>query len=258
MNSQQQYKGAIRRIGWTAMLLLTAVLVISAIEYKQATTIKTVDIAIEPLGDTTLLIQQGDVMLSLDRSFGYRFDERPIKEVDVERIERVLEEEPFIKDADVYINAANIIKINITQRQPIIRIIDKNGLNYYLDEEGYKMPLSKHFTTRTLVCTGNIPPHVPDFLERDKHVLKDLFELANYILEDDFWTSMIEQIYVTNSGDFVFVPMIGDQKIIFGKIEDKEEKFRNLKAFYDRAIPVYGWQKYRTINLKFKGQVICS
>lgn len=256
--SQQQYTGAMKRIGWTAMLLLTAVLVISAIEYKQTSTIKTVDISIEPLGDTTLLIQQGDVMLSLDRSFGYRFDERPIKAVDVERIERVLEEEPFIKDADVYINAANIIKINITQRQPILRVIDKNGLNYYLDEEGFKMPLSKHFTTRTLVATGNIPPHVPDFLEREKHILKDLFALTQMILADDFWSTMIEQVYISNSGDFVFVPMIGDQRIIFGRIQDAEEKFRNLKAFYDRAVPVYGWKKYQTINLKFKGQVICS
>lgn len=256
--SQQQYTGAIKRIGWTAMLLLTAVLVISAIEYKQTSTIKTVDISIEPLGDTTLLIQQGDVMLSLDRRFGYRFDERPIKAVDVERIERVLEEEPFIKDADVYINAANIIKIFITQRQPILRVIDKNRLNYYLDEEGFKMPLSKHFTTRTLVATGNIPPHVPDFLEREKHVLKDLFALTQMILADDFWSTMIEQVYISNSGDFVFVPMIGDQRIIFGKIQDAEEKFRNLKAFYDRAVPVYGWKKYQTINLKFKGQVICS
>jgi cell division protein FtsQ len=137
-------------------------------------------------------------------------------------------------------------------------VIDKNGLNYYLDEEGFKMPLSKHFTTRTLVVTGNIPPHVPDFLEREKHVLKDLFDLSKYILEDDFWTAMIEQVYVTNSGEFVFVPTIGNQKIIFGKIDRKEDKFRNLKAFYDRAIPVYGWNKYRSINLKFKGQVICS
>lgn len=256
--SQQQYTGAMKRIGWTAMLLLTAVLVISAIEYKQTSTIKTVDIAIEPLGDSTLLIQQGDVMLSLDRSFGYRFDERPIKEVNVERIERILEEEPFIKEADVYINAANVIKIYITQRKPILRVIDKNGLNYYLDEEGYKMPLSKHFTTRTLVATGNIPPHVPDFLEREKHVLKDLFVLTKAILKDDFWSTMIEQVYVSNSGDFVFVPMMGEQRIIFGKLDRTEEKFKNLRAFYDRAIPVYGWKKYQRINLKFKGQVICS
>ena len=256
--SQQDYQGAVKRIGWTALLLLVGVLVISAIEYKQTSIIKTLNITIEPLEDSTLLIQQGDVLLSLDRSFGYRFDERPIKDIDVERIERVLEDEPFIKDADVYIDAANVIKVGITQREPVLRIIDKNGLNYYLDGEGFKMPLSKHFTTRTLVATGNIPPHVPDFQERKKHTLKDLFILTQFILEDEFLRTMIEQIYVTNSGDFVFVPMVGDQKIIFGKLEDMEEKFRNLRAFYDRAIPVNGWRKYRTINLKFKGQVVCS
>jgi cell division protein FtsQ len=256
--AQQDYQGAVKRIGWTVMLLLVGVLVISAIEHKQTSIIKTLDISIKPLADSTLLIQQGDVVLSLDRSFGYRFDERSIKDIDVERIERVLEEEPFIKDADVYINAANIIKVSITQREPILRIIDKNGLNYYLDGAGYKMPLSKHFTTRTLVATGNIPPHVPDFQDRKKHTLKDLFILTQFILKDEFFSTMIEQVYVTNSGDFVFVPMIGDQKIIFGKLDRMEEKFRNLRAFYDRAIPVNGWRKYSTINLKFKGQVVCS
>ncbi|MEM6376998.1 MAG: hypothetical protein AAF705_02220, partial [Bacteroidota bacterium] len=65
--SQQDYQGAVKRIGWTALLLLVGVLVISAIEYKQTSIIQTLDITIEPLEDSTLLIQQGDVVLSLDR-----------------------------------------------------------------------------------------------------------------------------------------------------------------------------------------------
>ena len=256
--NKQAYQTTAKRISWTAFLLLVAALVISAIEQKQASTIQTLDIRIEPLQDSTLLIQQGDVMLSLDRSFGYRFDERPIRSIDVERIEDVLEREPFILDADVYVDAVNVLNIRLKQRDPILRIIDKNGLHYYLDKDGHKMPLSQHFTTRTLVASGNIPPHVPDFLDRRRHVLKDLFALSQRILEDEVLWTMIEQIYVTNTGDFVFVPMIGDQKIIFGKLDRVEEKIRNLKAFYDRAVPINGWRKYQTINLKFKGQIVCS
>lgn len=258
MSTKQTYKGTAIRLGWTISLLLVAVLVISAIEQKQASTIATMDIEIEPLEDSTLLIQEGDVILSLDRSFGYRFDERSIRTIDVERIERVLEKEPFILDADVYINGLNVLKIEVIQREPILRVIDKNGLNYYLDKDGFKMPLSKHFTTNVLVATGNIPPHIPEFQQRKRHVLKDLFELTHVLREDPFFLSMIEQIHVTSSGDIVFIPLIGDQKIIFGRMDRVEKKLRNLKAFYDKAVPVDGWRKYNSINLKFKGQIVCD
>ncbi len=256
--STQNYQGAARRIGWTGMLLLIAVLVISAIEQKQESMIRNIDIDITPLEDSTLLIQEGDIILSLDRGFGYRFDERSLRDLDVERIERVLEKEPFVLNADVHVNAENVVKIGVQQREPVLRIIDKNGLNYYLDGDGYKMPLSNHFTTRTLVATGNIPPHVPDFQERKRHTLRALFDLSQYILEDEFLWTMIEQIHVTSNGEFVFIPLIGDQTIVFGDLENMEEKFRNLKAFYDRAVPVSGWRKYKTINLKYRGQVVCS
>lgn len=256
--AQQDYELALGRIGSLAALLLIAMLVISAVEQKQASLIRTMDIEIAPLGDTTLLIQEGDVLISLDRSFGYRFDEQEIKDINVERIERVLEEDPFILDADAYIDATNVLRIRIEQREPMLRIIDKNGLNYYLDRDGYKMPLSKHFTTRALVASGNIPPHVPDFLERKRHILKDLYHLARYVEERPFLRSLIEQIYVDNTGNIVLIPLIGDQKIVFGKADRMEEKFRNLEVFYEEVIPHTGFNKYDMVDLSFRGQIVCK
>lgn len=256
--NRQDYTNMIKRLGWIGLLFVVAILVISAIENKQASKIQTMIVKIEPLEDSTLLIQQGDVLLNLDRSFGFRFEGRPIKAVDVERIERVLEEDDFIQNADVYIDSRNVLWVKIKQREPMLRIIDKNGLNYYLDAEGYKMRLSPHFTTRVLVATGHIPPHVPDFRTRKTHVLKDLFELSQVVMEDDFLRAMVEQIYVSSQGDFVFIPLVGDQKIIFGKFDRVEKKIRNLKLFYKEAMPRAGWRKYKTINLKYKGQVVCK
>jgi len=138
-----------------------------------------------------------------------------------------------------------------------LRIIDDNGLDYYLDSEGMKLPLSKHFTARVLVATGNIPPHSPDFLQRKKHLLKDLFQLAKLILADEFLKSLLEQIYV-NQGEFVLIPKVGDQKILLGKFENVEDKLERLNIFYQKGIPYEGWQKYKTINLKFKNQVVCG
>ena len=121
------------------------------------------------------------------------------------------------------------------------------------------MPLSKHFSARVLVATGNIPPFDKNFLQRKKqNTLKDLFELTNIFMKDEFLNPLIEQIFVTNSEEYILIPNLGDQKIILGNMENLEKKLFYLETFYKEAVPYKGWQKYKTINLKFKGQVVAG
>ena len=51
-------------------------------------------------------------------------------------------------------------------------------------------------------------------------------------------------------------PRVGKQVIRFGRIEKVEKKFDNLKLFYDRVMPVVGWNKYRELNIAYTNQVI--
>jgi cell division protein FtsQ len=71
---------------------------------------------------------------------------------------------------------------------------------------------------------------------------------------------LIGQVYLENDGDFVLVPLIGDQKIVFGTAyseEEVKEKFKRLKIFYREAIPFEGWSKYNEISVKYDGQIVC-
>jgi len=255
---QEEWIRTLRRLAWIAGLFAAAALVISAMENKQASLASGVVVEITPLADSTLLIKEDDILKSIDRSFGFALEGKPLKTIDVTRLENVLESDPLILAADVFVDARNVIHIAIEQRKPVLRIIDRNGLNYYLDKEGVKMPLSKHFTTRVLVATGSIPPYVEDFRERDEHRLRQVYELAQTLRHDEFYSSMVEQIHLGNDGDFILVPMVGDQRIILGSYEDVAEKLNNLKLFYREAMPYEGWRTYRTINLKYKGQVVCK
>ena len=249
---------SLKRISVFGLILLVAALLISSIEKKGNRVISDLFIDIAPLADSSNLINRGDVMLTIERSFGHQLTGIRISEVNVERVERVLEDDPFVMSANVHLNAKNQVNIEITQREPILRIIDKNDLSYYLDKYGEKLPLSKHFTTRVLVATGNIPPHVPEFMERKRHILKDLFTMTQRILEDDFLQPFIEQIYVDGKKEYTLIPKIGRQKILLGKCTDLDDKFFRLETFYNEGIPYAGWQKYSTVNLKYKGQVVCK
>ena len=248
----------LKRLAWIAFFFLIAVVIVSAVEARKGRSAADVFIKIAPLPDGDSLINQEDVKVTIERSFGYNLLGIPVREIDVARVERVLKNDPFVLDADVFVDAKNQVHIEIVQREPIVRIIDKNGLNYYLDSFGKKMPLSKHFTARVIVATGNIPPFDPGFLQRKKHILKDIFELTNIILEDDFLQPMMEQIYVNSTNEYELSPNIGDQKIILGKLDNIDNKIFYLKTFYKEALPYKGWQKYKTINLKFKGQVVAG
>ena len=255
---QPEVTKTLKRLGWLALFFIVVGLVFSAIEKKQTSKTVAVEVNVQHLPEGHDLLTRGDVFALLDKHFGFSMEGIPQDMVNIERIERVLEEDPFVLNADAYIDARNAVQIEIVQRIPVIRIIDKMDLSYYLDGDGNRMPMSKHFTARVLIATGNIPPHIPDFLERKEHLLYQVFELGKKILNDEFFYPMIEQIYVNNQKEFVLIPKLGKQTILFGKYENVDIKLENLKIFYQRAIAEEGWRKYKTINLEFKGQVVAE
>lgn len=245
-----------KRLVWSLLLVVLAALVVSAVQYRKKTHIRELMVEIEPLEDGSLTVTSSDIRTAIDRAFGFPMEGLPMQDIDVARIEKVLEKDPLILNADVFVDARSDLRINIEQRPPLVRVIDQDGKNYYLDENGIRMPLSRHFSVRVLAANGNIPPHVPDFMERKKHGLKDLFLLSKEISGDAFLHGMIQQIYVNNKGEFVLVPMIGDQLILLGTYRDIPEKLRKLKIFYKEALPYEGWRKYSVIDLRYRGQVV--
>ncbi|MEL7021180.1 MAG: hypothetical protein AAGK47_06215 [Bacteroidota bacterium] len=242
--------------GWLVVVFTTVMLVTSVVSQKQSSKATEIITTIQPLPDGNSLINDGNIFKTIKNSFTYDLTDVPIIDVDVERVERVLEANPLIKDAEVHINAQNQIHIYAEQREPIVRIIDKNGLNYYLDSEGKKMPLSANFTARVIVATGNIPPHDPNFLRRKKHRLKEVFQLTQSLLSDDFYKALIEQIYVSNNGEVTLVPKVGQHKVQLGQLTDVEEKLWRLKVFYQEGINQVGWSKYKALDVRYAGQVI--
>lgn len=245
------------RFAWVAFLALVAVILYSAIGKKKNSFADGVEVVVNPLESGDKLISERDVRQALLRSFGNTLEGTELALLEVERMERVLEEDPFVLDAEAYVDQHNVLHMTITQREPLVRVLDNNGGNYYLDRNGAKMPASKNFAARVIVATGNISAYTPEFLKKKKSSLKDLFNLTQTVLKDDFTASFIQQIHVNNAGEFILVPLIGDQKIVLGSTRRLDDKLNRLKVFYQEGMPYEGWRKYETINLKYSGQVVC-
>lgn len=180
----------------------------------------------------------------------------PVKDIDLRHLETYIEQNPYIANAEAYIDINNKLWIDINQHYPIVRIIDSQNLSYYLSKEGKKMPASAEYASRVPVVTGSITDNGKDTGEPALPPLKNIFRLAQHIENDQFLKSLIEQIYVAPNGEYTLIPKIGNHEIIFGNIDNMEEKFDNLLIFYKEALPYVGWDKYKTINLKFKKQIV--
>jgi cell division protein FtsQ len=49
-----------------------------------------------------------------------------------------------------------------------------------------------------------------------------------------------------------------DYQIEFGKMINEKSKFKNYKAFFQKAILDSSLYKYKKINLRFTNQVVCT
>jgi cell division protein FtsQ len=247
-----------KRVYWTAGTLGVVMVLMAAIQEKRAAFSEDLNIIIQPLSNGESLIKESDVDKVLKNAFGNDLDDISITELDADRVEEALKEASFVKNADVYMDANGRLKINVTQREPVLRVIDSANDNYYLDAEGVRFPVTRHYTARVPVATGAIPPYVSDFLQRKKYMLRDVFEVARKLESDPLFNALTEQLYVSKSGELELTPKTGNFKILLGNASAIDDKLRRLEIFLKQGLPYTGWNKYRTISVQYKNQVVAS
>ncbi len=182
---------------------------------------------------------------------------RPMRDFEVSDIERNIEANPYIRNAEVFADLGGVLHVEVEQRKPVVRVFQQADRGYYIDEQGKKMPLSSRYTERVLTATGRVEPFGGTDSLREE-TTQGLFDVAQFIYQDEFWRKQIDGIHITVDGEFVLIPKVGRQRIVFGKAEAIEDKFHRLWVFYRKAINQVGWETYKVINLKYTGQVVCE
>jgi cell division protein FtsQ len=172
-----------------------------------------------------------------------------IGDINTNAIEEAILKNQLVKKADVYVTNNGAIKASIEERKPILRVISNTGENYYIDNDGNKMPLSKRFTAYLPVATGSI---------KEDFAKTDLYKFALFLQDDKFWNAQIEQIIVLPNKDIKLIPRVGEHQIVLGNLDGYKERLDKMMAFYENALNETGWNKYSVINLKFDKQVVCT
>ncbi len=167
--------------------------------------------------------------------------------LDLNDLENAINQHAMVETAEVYVSVDGLLKADVKQKTPIARVFEYQE-SYYIDSKGTKMPLSDIHSARVPILSGgdNV---------KDNEKLNELFRL---IYNDDFLKKNIIGVKVLPSGSVIMKNRNYDYDIAFGKTIQMERKFKNYKAFFQKAVLDSSIQKYKIVNLKFTQQVVCT
>jgi cell division protein FtsQ len=182
--------------------------------------------------------------------------------INLGNLENLLNMKSAVKESQISLTRDGILNVQIKQRKPVLRIETENG-GFYIDEDAFVFPLIEKYTSYVPIATGYIPisitPEKQTLKEMDStNCIRKLLKLGKFLADNPFWNAQIEQIYFQQNGDVAMYTRIGKQRIVFGDLDNIPQKFKKLYAFYKYVIPNAGWDKYSTVNLKFKKQIVCT
>jgi len=197
--------------------------------------------------DSTGFINENEVreMLVANKLFP---EGKAIKDIDLAKMEKVLVASPYIDKALCYLAADGRVGIQVTPRIPVLHVLNNAGEDFYIDNRGSIMPRGYH-QIDLIVMTGNI----------NKKTAGPLYApMGRMLNKDDFWNRQIQEIHITHAGEIEITPRIGDHIIQLGDTSALADKLYRMRTFYTEGLDKAGWNKYKTISLKFNNQVICT
>ena len=167
--------------------------------------------------------------------------------IDLYVLENNVSKNPYVEKADVFLTIDGRLKSVIKQRQPVARILGAKEV-YYIDKQGVKMPLSTNYSSRVLLVSG---------VNNDDEII-EILPLILKIEGDDFLHKEIVGILKFAENEYQFSARSGEYKIDFGNLSEMDIKFKKLKAFYNKTFEDKTIQNYKTINVKYHNQVVCT
>ena len=169
------------------------------------------------------------------------------EDLNLNKLEKSVNQHPMIEKSDVFVTVDGVLKVMVKQKTPIARVFDELG-SFYIDYEGNTMPLSEINTARVPLVSGEIT-------NKNK---KELSKILKIIYDDEFLKKNIIGVQILSGDELMMTNRNFDYQVDFGKMINVDRKFKNYKAFFQKAVLDSTLYKYKKINLRFTQQVVCT
>lgn len=199
-------------------------------------------------------VDEKDISRLLVTAIGADPRGKKIADINLRELEELLKDNVWIKNAEMWFDNRNVLRIEVNERSPVARIFTTTGNSFYLDSTGFSMPLSDKMSIRVPVFTNF--PEKKIYTAKDSLLIQDVKEIASFILNDAFWMSQVAQIDIDPEKNFEMVPVVGNHVVKLGNGNDVSKKFSRLMTFYKQVLSKTGFDVYSTVDVQYEGQVV--
>lgn len=243
---------------WVVIGITMLTLLVKAMASQGTDACKGYTVSIKGVDAGELFLSEKDVVKLVTTATNGNIKGQSKNKLPLQKLEQLLEDNHWVKDAELFFDNKDILHINVTERKPIARVFGVDGRSFYIDEIGTLLPLSDQVSAKLPVFTGFIAKK--QLNKKDSVLLNDMVATAKYINENEFWQSQVSQIDISACGNdcwnFDMIPLVGNHTVKLGDGKNIDSKFSRLMTFYKKVLTPVGFEKYKTIDVRFDGQVV--
>ena len=182
---------------------------------------------------------------------------KAIKEIDLGEVATLLKNNPFIETVNFVHFAGRKLVIDYTLREIVLHVFTPSGEHYFVDGKGEMVPFTMKMKDYLMIVNGN----VSDNFKAGKKApgkIQDALALTRKINENEFYQAQFRQIYFNNHNEMELATTVGGQTILFGNMNNADEKLENLKTVYENGLSHKGYDTYAQLDARYKNRIIAT
>ncbi len=245
-------------VAWVLTGAALVALFIAAREDYLGTPVKSYNVSLDP-ESANGFVKESAVLSEL----GAIGEGAKIGTVNMDAICKQLKANPWIESTSSYVDLDGTLNVSIKEHKPAFRVFGTNGQSAYITSEGVLLPTSDSHTPHLLIASGNfsfdpaLPHCLADSVEADRNLICAM-SIDKAIGRNDFIKSCIGQVYCNAANEFELVVTGIDARIIVGDTCQIDDKLKRLEVFVKSKAGSSELRNFKTINLKYRNQIVCT
>jgi cell division protein FtsQ len=184
---------------------------------------------------------------------------RWLDSVSLDKLERRVEQIPFVKKAEVSMDLTNNLHVQVELVKPVARVLaGGSDFDRYIGSDGEVLPTSEKYTSKVITVDGPGSRKMAYAGFMADSNCRAILSLLKTIHEDKFWSAQITHMTIDKDYQITLSTQVGGQEIEFGPPSDPAVKLEKLMAFYEKIVPTRGWNAFRRVSVKFRNQIVCQ
>jgi hypothetical protein len=175
-----------------------------------------------------------------------------------EKIIKSVHQHPYVIRCNRIYLTGNTLVLLIQAAIPFIKVHTANG-DYVIDKQAYLIPNSPKIKDIAWSVSGQTTePYILKQKIDTMSSLNSIFLLARNLENYPALKKQFNHIHINQNKDMEIFPTEGNCYILFGKIQDLEQKCENLENIYGKLSSQLDMNQYALLDSRFSNRIIAK